>query len=108
VGLEGNYQKNFMRVIFLISLISASTFFVVPFLFYQNNYVCPNYDGDCNQLVCSLPESERSQYLSPPEIRSLANYNGDMHCEKMSIVTGMQEVFLVGTSFGLVIIVILI
>lgn len=55
VGLEGPYQRNFMTVIYLISLLSASTFFVVPFLFYQDVYTCEGYEGDCHKMVCSLP-----------------------------------------------------
>lgn len=41
-------------------------------------------------------------------ITSLANYNGDMHCEKAVDVTNMQEMFLIGTTVGLIIIVIFI
>lgn len=47
VGVYGNYQINLLRIIYVITVISASTFFVVPFLFYQDAYSCNNYDGDC-------------------------------------------------------------
>jgi hypothetical protein len=43
VGIEGNYQKNFIRIIYLIGMVSASTFFIVTYLFYQNGYVCNDY-----------------------------------------------------------------
>lgn len=71
-------------------MISASTFFIVTYLFYQNNYVCNDYEGDCNELVCSLPEAERANYLSLPVMKSLANFYGDMHCEKMVDIISMQ------------------
>lgn len=52
-------------------------------------------------MVCALPEAKRKDYLPSPLIKSLGNYYGDMHCESMGKVTQFQEMFLIGTSFGL-------
>jgi hypothetical protein len=102
VGLQGGYQTNFIRIISMISVLCASTFFVVPYLFYQDPYQCEDYDGDCTHLVCSLPSNQRSAYLSDPYIKSLANFYGDMHCEEAGKITELQEMFLIGTSVGLI------
>jgi amino acid transporter len=106
VGLEGKYQLTLTRIIFTITMLSGSTFFIVPFLFYQDEYVCNDYDGDCNKMVCALPVNLRSKYLPNEIIKSLANYYGDMNCEKMDEITGMQQLFMIGICSGLIVMVI--
>jgi len=58
VGSNGQYQF-FSHIIWCaLSLITGSISFFIPFLYSQGTYQCPpEYDGNCRDYVCGLPEN---------------------------------------------------
>jgi hypothetical protein len=40
VGNRGTYTANVFKIFLILDLIGSSTFFINPFLFYQDPYVC--------------------------------------------------------------------
>jgi hypothetical protein len=55
VGSYGDYQKNILGIFSLVSGLGAATFFINPYLFFQDPYVCEDGISNCQQYVCSLP-----------------------------------------------------
>ena len=54
------------------------------FLFFQDAYNCHDQSSykNCLDFVCSLPKSERGQYIrSPPSMISVSNKFGDYRCD---------------------------
>ena len=80
--------------------MSITTFFI-PFLFYQNDYQCPEGVTNCKDYVCSLLASERAQFVHD-DLYSLATKFGDYRCESNQI-DGLQSFAYIGGVVGVII-----
>ena len=80
--------------------MSITTFFI-PFLFYQNDYQCPEGVTNCKDYVCSLPASERAQFVHD-DLYSLATKFADYRCESNQI-DGLQSFAYIGGVVGVII-----
>jgi hypothetical protein len=75
------YQRLLIVLLCTISILSASNFFVNPYLFYQDPYLCPDLSTkDCSKFVCSLPVELRAAYLPEERMQTMGNAFGDLHC----------------------------
>jgi MFS family permease len=105
VGNEGPYQRKAMCIFVLIGIVTTSTFFVNPYLFYQQPYICRGQQSSsCNRYVCSLPPAQRKQFEAPITVTTLGNYRGDYMCDPISVVSTMNEVILIGAGLGVVVV----
>ena len=84
-------------------MLAASSFFINPYLFYQQPYLCNGVQSThCTQHVCSLPLAQRQQYLAHPMISSLGNNNPIYFCNGINTVLFMEEGILLGTFLGVI------
>jgi MFS family permease len=62
---------------------------MIPFLYYQDPYVCrhPIKGDNCQAYVCGLSASDRSGYIPAKTMNTLSNKFGDFRCpnEKLQI-----------------------
>ena len=58
VGNRGTYQTVTLTIIYLINFIGSSVFFINPYLFYQQTFICNgNQSSHCTNYVCGLPSN---------------------------------------------------
>ena len=101
---DGKYQQRISLIIYTISMLAASSFYINPYLFYQQPYQCNGVQSThCTQHVCSLPLTQRQQYLTPPMISSLGNLDQTYFCGGISTVLFMEEGILLGAFLGVLI-----
>ena len=104
MGNDGKYQTRVALIVYSIALIASSSFFINPYLFYQQPYQCNGVQSaHCTQHVCSLPLAQRQQYLTSPQINSLGNNHPSYFCGGIGTVLFMEEGILVGASVGILI-----
>jgi hypothetical protein len=61
VGLFGKYQVLTIVLWCFVMYLNGGLMFMTPFLFYEDDYVCPKepLTAVCKTLVCDMDESER-------------------------------------------------
>lgn len=56
VGSEGKYQYLTVVIMCIISYLTGGLMLILPYLFYQDPYVCPSQSStQCLEFVCTLP-----------------------------------------------------
>jgi hypothetical protein len=82
VGTIGKYQ--YITLIFwcISQYLCGGITLMIPFLLYQDPFNCPQAypNQTCTEYVCSLPQAERTQYIPPQSMSTMANQFGDYRC----------------------------
>ena len=102
VGGNGKYQTISLCVWSCIMMVMGTTTFFIPFLFYQNDYQCPEGVTNCKEYVCSLPASERTQFVHD-DLYSLATKFGDYRCDNNVEIDRLQSFIFLGGIVGVLI-----
>lgn len=102
VGTLGRYQVLLMTFIFIVGMQASACFLVNPYLFYEQEFVCPADIKDCREHVCALPDDLRAAFTPAPDARlSLANQFGDFRCEGAAFVTLLNTAIILGSVLGI-------
>ena len=83
-------------------MIMGSTNFFLPYVFYQDSYQCPEGVTNCKEYVCSLPASERAQFVHD-DLYSLATKFGDYRCDNNAELDLLQSFIYLGGVIGVII-----
>lgn len=100
VGGRGEYQIFSLVLWSIIFMVSGSTGYFNPFLFYQSDYTCPDA-ANCKQFVCSLRPAQRETFVDP-SFTSLASKFGDYRCDGDSELQKLQSFIYIGGVFGMI------
>lgn len=87
VGSFGIYQKIILVLLCIGTCLNGQIIFIAPYVFYQDAYQCtsPVPGGlGCTDYVCSLPLAQRTQFIPPRTMNTLANKYGDYRCSSES------------------------
>ena len=104
VGTIGRYQFTTFAIWCVLVYMAGGLTLMIPFLFYQDKYICEESLSDkaCIDYVCGSPESSRADFL--PEsitINSLANEFGNYRCEpEKSFLTTIITIMYAGALLG--------
>lgn len=102
-GAFGQYQKAITFIWCIVGYLCGGLLLIIPFLYYQDPYVCPDkFPGDnCQEYVCSFSPSERVYFIPEKSMQTLANKFGDFRCpqEKLQIDSLITLTY-VGTVVG--------
>lgn len=64
-GTFGRYQKIITFIWCIVSYLCGGLMLIIPFLYYQDPYVCPSgFPGsNCQDYVCSLESVKRASFI---------------------------------------------
>jgi hypothetical protein len=79
-GTFGKYQKITTILWCAVGYLCGGLMLIIPYLFYEDPYVCKDRTEGCQEYACGFEPSKRGDFVPKKTFSSLANQFGDFRC----------------------------